>query len=135
MGPQSYPIARYEPIHTPLTVEKIKSTKSIGASHLTLVADGGGIRGYSALLILQALMRAIGTLESNDPEDPAVSSFHPLNPAPCVIATDGESVSSKISASETTDTSPWLPCHYFDYAAGTSTGGHVSTRSVGSTRH
>lgn len=24
-----------------------------------------------------------------------------------------------------TESSPWLPCHYFDYVAGTSTGGYV----------
>lgn len=134
MGSQSHPISGYESIDIPLSVEKIQSIKIMGADHLTVVVDGGGIRGYSALLILRALMRAIGKLESHDPEDPAVSSFHPLNPASSV-ATDGESVSSKKSASETTDTSPWLPCHYFDYAAGTSTGGQVPTHSVGSTRH
>lgn len=84
--------------------------------------DGGGIRGYSALLILRALMAAIGELESNDPDDPAESSFHPLKPSPGMIA-DGESVRSNVSVPETSSTSPWLPCHYFDYAAGTSTGG------------
>lgn len=84
--------------------------------------DGGGIRGYSALLIIQALMRAIGTLESNH-EDRAESSFHPLSPAPC-IATDARSIDSYMSVPPPkTDSSPWLPCHYFDYTAGTSTGG------------
>ncbi len=90
------------------------------------MVDGGGIRGYSALLILRALMRAIGDLERTYPGDPAQSSFHPLSAAPCVIATDAtdaESLNSKIIIPEVTETSPWLPCHYFDYAAGTSTGG------------
>lgn len=84
--------------------------------------DGGGIRGYSALLTLRALMAAIGELESNDPEDPAESSFHPLKPSPGMMA-DGESIRSNVSVPEISSTSPWLPCHYFDYAAGTSTGG------------
>ena len=91
--------------------------------HLTYWADGGGIRGYSVLLIIRALMKAIGTLERNYPGDPAESSFHPLDPAPGMIATDGDSTSSKSTVAESTETSPWLPCHYFDYAAGTSTGG------------
>lgn len=71
-------------------------------------------------------MKAIGELESNDPEEPALSSFHPLEPSPGVMA-DGESIGSRMSVPETSGTSPWLPCHYFDYAAGTSTGGHVLT--------
>ena len=69
-------------------------------------------------------MIAIGELESNDQIDPAESSFHPLKPSPGMIA-DGESVHSNGSALENSSTSPWLPCHYFDYAAGTSTGGQV----------
>ena len=91
--------------------------------------DGGGIRGYSALLIIQALMVAIGKYESEFPtgtdqaDGPAISSFHPLSPA-ASTTTDAESVSSRVSLEgPKTDTSEWLPCHYFDYMAGTSTGG------------
>lgn len=85
--------------------------------------DGGGIRGYSALLILEALMKEIGTLETTSFDEPARSSFHPLSPTPC-IATDSESVNSRdrVEAPQT-ESSSWLPCHYFDYIAGTSTGG------------
>ncbi|MCJ1428056.1 hypothetical protein MMC29_005963 [Sticta canariensis] len=88
-----------------------------------LALDGGGIRGYSALLILKALMEEIGKLETNHSDEPARSSFHPLSPAPC-IATDSESVKSHdLVEAPQTESSPWLPCHYFDYMAGTSTGG------------
>ena len=84
--------------------------------------DGGGIRGYSALLIIRQLMRVIGKLESEHSE-PAESSFHPLSPAPN-IATDNASIGSNTLCDKVkTDSSPWLPCHYFDYMAGTSTGG------------
>lgn len=88
------------------------------------ILDGGGIRGYSALLILEALMKEIGKLETSHPYDPARSSFHPLSPAP-EIATDSESVKSQdvVEPPPQTETSPWLPYHYFDYMAGTSTGG------------
>lgn len=73
-------------------------------------------------------MQAIGRFERGykDFGGPADSSYHPLPPAPCV-ATDVASCSSQ-QDTETiaTDSSPWLPCHYFDYMAGTSTGGLIS---------
>lgn len=90
--------------------------------------DGGGIRGYSALLILQALMKAIGRMERKyaSGSSKVESSYHPLSPlspAPR-MATD---INSKARNDEpaNTESSPWLPCHYFDYVAGTSTGGFV----------
>lgn len=87
-----------------------------------LSVDGGGIRGYSSLLILREIMRAVGKLESEH-EFPAESSFHPLAPA-SNLPTDTASASSKtLCDTHRTDSSPWLPCHYFDYIAGTSTGG------------
>lgn len=88
-----------------------------------IVLDGGGIRGYSALLIIQALMKEIEALETSHSDGQASSSFHPLPPAPN-IATDDKSVESEdpVEPSQT-ESSPWLPCHYFDYMAGTSTGG------------
>ena len=90
--------------------------------------DGGGIRGYSALLILRELMKAIGEHERNYPggldvaDGPAVSSYHPLLPN-LHAATDDESLEHRVPAKSPTASSPWLPCHYFDYVAGTSTGG------------
>lgn len=72
-------------------------------------------------------MVAIGVLESKHEDDPASSSFHPLTPAPN-IATDTASISSKtLCDTPKTDSSSWLPCHYFDYVAGTSTGGSGSS--------
>ena len=77
-------------------------------------------------------MRAIGEIERSYPEKsdtsdgPAESSYHPLSPI-ITATTDSESVkSSSAAVAPITDTSPWLPCHYFDYMAGTSTGGFVS---------
>lgn len=56
--------------------------------------DGGGIKGYSSLLILEELMKRISFWEDK------------LN-------------RKNISVEKL------LPCHYFDYIWGTSTGGRV----------
>lgn len=90
-----------------------------------LSLDGGGIRGYSSLLILRALMKAIGEIERNWPSDPAESSFHPLEP-PSVSDAFHRYPEVNTKHTERTASSPWLPCHYFDYMAGTSTGGLIS---------
>lgn len=71
--------------------------------------DGGGARGYSSLLILHALMQKIENLETSDNKyGPAVRSSYayPWNV-------------------EYSDDSMFYPCHYFDYIAGTSTGGYA----------
>ena len=71
-------------------------------------------------------MTAIGQLEMAETTDPATSSYHPL-PSAQVMATDDEARRlSQIHVAQATETSPWLPCHYFDYMAGTSTGGLIS---------
>ena len=44
-----------------------------------LCLDGGGIRGYSALLILYQLMMEVEKIEKSHPQ-PAHSSYHPQHP-------------------------------------------------------
>lgn len=91
--------------------------------------DGGGIRGYGALLILRALMDKIGEEEKR--LDPNIkSSFAPHDYKPMPKKTSGPLDDSEIDddvVATTTQGLPnsslFLPCHYFTYAAGTSTGG------------
>lgn len=101
---------------------------------LTFSVDGGGIRGYGSLLILQALMEKVGVEERRI--DPSIkSSFSPCMYKPTKIGFStpysGDIESFKADIVSETDPSGlphdslFLPCHYFDYGAGTSTGGCV----------
>ena len=89
-----------------------------------LSLDGGGIRGYSALLILQELMNVIKKLEKSHPDGAAESSYHPLPWNP-LYATDSRTGGEADPGSQYVESARWLPCHYFDYIAGTSTGGLI----------
>lgn len=78
--------------------------------HPLTITDGGGVRNYWSLLALQALMREAAVHEKRLDES-SRSSFDPCHTP--------ESLSQLSPDSFT----PYLPCHYFDYIAGTSTGG------------
>ncbi|KAL5389150.1 hypothetical protein DPSP01_002465 [Paraphaeosphaeria sporulosa] len=72
---------------------------------LILTLDGGGIRGYASLIILQRLMHEIAECEKR------------------LIEEEGPVADSERT---TFNEDELLPCHYFDYMYGTSTGGLIS---------
>ncbi|KAH7119029.1 acyl transferase/acyl hydrolase/lysophospholipase [Dendryphion nanum] len=72
---------------------------------LILTLDGGGIRGYASLIILKRLMHEIAECEQRlQKEEGRVPG----------------------SMRHTFNEDELLPCHYFDYMYGTSTGGLIS---------
>jgi hypothetical protein len=122
---------------------RLRKTEWMQPSVLTL--DGGGIRGYGTLLILRELMKKIGKLERElDPN--TKSSFHPSEYKPRrSITSNGQAgvpgvsngtrpelqrdhssrpVATPIDGLAGSDL--FLPCHYFTYIGGTSTGGLIS---------
>lgn len=117
--------------------------------------DGGGIRGYSSLLILKEIMKEVEVIERKIDAN-VDSSFHPLKymaphnkptlprkrawrrkekistrESSPVSVSQGNTSSRSLEYSRLSDdrgssisAEPcrYLPCHYWDYIAGTSTG-------------
>ena len=83
------------------------------AKALILTLDGGGIRGYSSLIILRALMKEIVAIEQSL-EPHAVSSAHT------------DRIDADLLPEDVLRRGQYLPCHYFDYIAGTSVGGLIA---------
>lgn len=87
---------------------------------LTSRTDGGGTRSYSSLLVLEALMIEIASQEQQY-QRPTPNSMSPLLPR-VVRKSRKESTDLPIHGPHGASSS-FLPCHYFDYIAGTGSGG------------
>ncbi|KAF2849951.1 FabD/lysophospholipase-like protein, partial [Plenodomus tracheiphilus IPT5] len=102
-------------------------------------ADGGGIRGYWTLLVLERLVEyiaveeesyiGVGTSEANggstSAQTPHPHSFYPMPFPENVVHHEGVvKPYEELSPAER-----FLPCHYFDYICGSSTGGYYETLS------
>ena len=89
------------------------------AGKTILSLDGGGVRGYSSLLILEQLMKMIANLERSTDPKATSSSYSRL--VDCLPETHLPPI-----LDDTRSTERYLPCHYFDYVSGTSTGGLIA---------
>ncbi|KAH7269050.1 acyl transferase/acyl hydrolase/lysophospholipase [Fusarium redolens] len=85
------------------------------SERLVLSFDAGGVRAISSLLILKRIMHRIRELELLHPDGPAYSS------SSCSWTRNENGIPGVLEESDRID--EFLPCHYFDYMAGTSTGG------------
>ena len=99
---------------------------------LRLFTDGGGIRGLWTLLVLKLLMALIAEEEESlSTDEHEHHSFYPQNfPANVSHLDMNEGESTRLYHIQSHEEykawdreKRYLPCHYFDYIGGTSTGG------------
>ncbi|KAK4957349.1 hypothetical protein LTR10_005311 [Elasticomyces elasticus] len=102
----------------------------VWSDHNLLALDGGGIRGYWSLLVLRQLMDNISQRELEHKTCRATHSFHPLpypEEASQLPLNDAEKREKRMrdpagKVQGLDAARRYLPCHYFDYIGGTSTG-------------
>lgn len=98
-----------------------------------LNADGGGIRGYWSLLALQKLMEYVAAREAElDENGEVLHSFHPhewpdnVSQIPSSAVEELRAINNAEGRKEQCramhTARRFLPCHYFDYICGSSTG-------------
>jgi hypothetical protein len=135
--------------HFTLTLGKWLSPRTLPLLLLNCLLDGGGVRGYSQLIILKALMEKVAAIEQSKLDDDGrrvESSFHPLSweddksmklqkrvvktrtntrkKTESLSKEKGKQVEKSSDTNSEGDAgSKFYPHHYFDWIAGTSTGG------------
>ncbi|GIZ48448.1 hypothetical protein CKM354_001150800 [Cercospora kikuchii] len=89
---------------------------------LVLSLDGGGVRGFATLIVLEELRNAIAREETRHPRVLAHSSYS--SPLFQTSRSKTKHEERKAHSSETLrDPDAFLLCHYFDYICGSSFGG------------
>ena len=116
-------IEKNPPIQRPLAIherDKLWEKKNI------LTLDGGGIQGYSTLLVLRALMDEIAKVERAENSKARSSAYSPF--VDCSTEEDYDPFpSSRIDDKALEEKrSAYRPCHYFDYIGGSSSGGLIA---------
>ncbi len=139
-------------------------SRFLGIFAANILTDGGGVRGYSQLIIIKVLMDEVARIERSRPDENGnivESSFHPFSPKDEKSITrpklkhsrrkmkkmkkesstnghiNGDTEKGKgkgkeverqsdSSISDEEEGGKFYPYHYFDYIAGTSTGGYTS---------
>ncbi|KAF5700326.1 guanine nucleotide-binding alpha-3 subunit [Fusarium globosum] len=113
------PISPWSPASScpsPRAVDDTFVDKGPWSERSVLSFDGGGVRAISSLLILKRIMQKIEMLELTHPDGPCYSSSDSMwsprdRSDPLIIPEESDRIER------------YFPCHYFDYVAGTSTGG------------
>ncbi|KAK7180469.1 phosphorylase superfamily protein [Paraphaeosphaeria sporulosa] len=90
-----------------------------------LSLDGGGIRGYWTLLVLEKLMEYIGERERLEEEQGSTADLHSFLPNPEPANVTQCNIDPNTSVRYTAAVK-FLPCHYFDFICGSSTGSLIA---------